>query len=82
MDNIKMDLKEIKWGDIDSIDLVENRNRWWVLVNQLMNLRVLWTFFKFLSSCAIGSFPRRAKPHGVSPYYLDLYKVYIIQIIS
>jgi len=31
-DNIKMDLQEVEWGDMDWIDLAENRDGWWVLV--------------------------------------------------
>ena len=30
-----------KWdGGMDWIDLIEDRNRWWVLVSAVMNLRV------------------------------------------
>jgi hypothetical protein len=39
-DNIKMDIREVGWGGIDLIDLAENRDRWRVLVNAVMNLRV------------------------------------------
>jgi hypothetical protein len=28
VDNIKMDLREIEWGDMDWIDLAEERNEW------------------------------------------------------
>jgi hypothetical protein len=39
-DNIKMDLE--KWnGSMDWIELAEDRDRWWALVNAVMNLRVL-----------------------------------------
>jgi hypothetical protein len=38
-DNIKMDLREVGWG-VDWIDLAEDRDRWRVLVNAIMNLRV------------------------------------------
>jgi hypothetical protein len=40
MDIIKMDLREIEWGGMDWIDLAQNRDRWRVLVNTVMNLRV------------------------------------------
>jgi hypothetical protein len=40
-DNIKMDLKEIGFGDVDWIDLAQDRDRWWALMNTVMNLRVL-----------------------------------------
>jgi hypothetical protein len=39
-DNIKMDLREVGWEGIYSIDLAQDRNRWWALVNAVMNLRV------------------------------------------
>jgi hypothetical protein len=40
VDNIKMDLREIDWGDMDWIDLAQDRDQWRALVNTLMNLRV------------------------------------------
>jgi hypothetical protein len=39
-DNIKMDLQDVGWGGMDWIDLAQDRGRWWVLVNPVMNLRV------------------------------------------
>jgi hypothetical protein len=39
-DNIEMDLREIGFGDVDCIDLAQDRDRWRALVNTLMNLRV------------------------------------------
>jgi hypothetical protein len=40
VDNFKMDLREIGWGDMDWIDLAEDRDQWRALVNAVMNLRV------------------------------------------
>jgi hypothetical protein len=40
MDNIKMDLKEIGWGDVDWIDLAQDRDQWRALVHTVMNFRV------------------------------------------
>jgi hypothetical protein len=37
---IKMDLKEIEWGNMDWIDLAQVRYQWMVLVNTVINLRV------------------------------------------
>jgi hypothetical protein len=39
-DNIKMYLREIGWGGMDWIDLVQDRDQWRALVNTVMNLRV------------------------------------------
>jgi hypothetical protein len=38
--NIKMDLREIGWGVMDRINLFQDRDQWWALVNTVMNLRV------------------------------------------
>jgi hypothetical protein len=40
VDNIKMDLGEVGWGDVDWIGLAKHRNRWRALVNSVLNLRV------------------------------------------
>jgi hypothetical protein len=40
-DGIRMDLREIGWGNVDWIQLAQERDRWWALVNTVMNLRVL-----------------------------------------
>jgi hypothetical protein len=39
-DNIKTDVREIGWGGINWIDLVQDRDQWRALVNTVMNLRV------------------------------------------
>jgi hypothetical protein len=40
VDNIKMNLREIRWDGIDWIDLGQDRDQWRTLVNTLLNLRV------------------------------------------
>jgi hypothetical protein len=40
VDNIRMDLVEVGWGDVDWIGLVKDRNGWRALVNSVLNLRV------------------------------------------
>jgi hypothetical protein len=39
-DNIKMDLREVGWAGMEWINLAQDRDRWWALVNEVMNLRV------------------------------------------
>jgi hypothetical protein len=39
-DNIKMDLREIGFGDVDQIHVAQDRDRWRALVYTVMNLRV------------------------------------------
>jgi hypothetical protein len=39
-DNIRMDLVEVRWGDVDWIGLTHARNGWRALVNSALNLRV------------------------------------------
>jgi hypothetical protein len=40
VDNIRMDLGEVEWGDVDWIGLAQDKNRWRALVNSVLNLRV------------------------------------------
>jgi hypothetical protein len=39
VDNIRMDLGEVGWGDVDWIGLAQERNGWRALVNSVLNLR-------------------------------------------
>jgi hypothetical protein len=40
VDNVRMDLGEVGWGDVDWIGLAQDRNMWRALVNSVLNLRV------------------------------------------
>jgi hypothetical protein len=40
VDNIRMDLVEVGWDDVDWIDLAQDRNRWRALVNSVFSLWV------------------------------------------
>jgi hypothetical protein len=40
VDNIRMDLGEVEWSDVDWIGLAQDRKRWRAVVNSVLNLRV------------------------------------------
>jgi hypothetical protein len=63
VDNIKLDLREIAWDDMDWVDLAQDRDRGRAFVNTVMNLRIPQNAGKFLSGCTIGSFSTRAQLH-------------------
>jgi hypothetical protein len=58
-----MDLREIGWYDMDWVDLAQDMDQWRALVNMAMNIWVPQNAGKFLSSCTIGGFSRRAQLH-------------------
>jgi hypothetical protein len=40
VDNIKIDLRKIRWGGMDWTDLAHDTDQWRAFVNTVMNLRV------------------------------------------
>jgi hypothetical protein len=54
-----------EWG-MDWIHVAEDRDKWWVLVNTIMNIWVSLNFGEFLGSLATVDFSRRAQLHGDS----------------
>jgi hypothetical protein len=61
VDNIKMDLREVEWDDMDRIYLAQDRDQWRALVKTVLNLQVPKNAGKFLSGCTTVSIPRRAQ---------------------
>jgi hypothetical protein len=48
--NIKMGLRETRWGGMDWFHLVQDMDQWLALVNMVMNLQVPNIIGKFLNS--------------------------------
>jgi hypothetical protein len=40
LDNIKMDLREIRWDGMDWIDLTQDKDQWRALLNTVMDFRL------------------------------------------
>jgi hypothetical protein len=38
-DNMRLDLREVRWEDVDWMHLTQDRNQWRAVVNTIMNLR-------------------------------------------
>jgi hypothetical protein len=58
-----MDLREIGWDGMDCTGLAQDSDQWRDLVNTVTNLRIPHNAGKFLSSCTIVGFSRRAQLH-------------------
>jgi hypothetical protein len=58
-DNIEMDLREIRWGDVFWIHLAKDRDQCWPLVNPIINLCVSREARCILSYSATTGLPRR-----------------------
>jgi hypothetical protein len=68
VNNIEMDLREIRWGGMDWIDLAQDRDQWRALMDTLINFRFDKSG-KFLSGCTTSGFSSRTQLNAVS--YLE-----------
>jgi hypothetical protein len=66
VDNIRMDLGEVGWGDVDRIGLAKDRNRWRAVVNWVLNLRVPWNAGKLSNGLASSGLSSSVQLHIVS----------------
>jgi hypothetical protein len=66
MDNIRMDLGEVGWGDVDWIGLAQDRNRWRAHVNSILNLLVPRNAGKLSSGLTCSGLSSSAQLHRVS----------------
>jgi hypothetical protein len=66
VDNIRIDLIEVGWSDVDWIGLAQDRNRWRALVNSLLNPRVPQNAGKLSSVQTTRDLSSSAQLHGVS----------------
>jgi hypothetical protein len=66
LDNIRMDLVEVGWSDVDWIGLAQDRERSRALVNSVLNHRVQWDAGKLLSVQTTRDLSSSAQLHGVS----------------
>jgi hypothetical protein len=66
VDNIRMNLGEVVWGDVDWIALAQDRNRWRTLVNSVLNFRVPRNAGKLSSGLTSSGLSSSAQLHTVS----------------
>jgi hypothetical protein len=65
-----MDLGEVGWGDVDWIDLAQDRDRWRALVNAVMNLRFPLNAVKLQSSFTTGGLSSSAQLRRIRVSFL------------
>ena len=70
MRNVELDLKGIKWAEVDWIYLARDRHKREALVNMKMKLFVPQTADRFSTSLEKVKFSRRNPPDGVKASWL------------
>jgi hypothetical protein len=66
VNNIRMDLVDVGWGDVDYVGLAQSTNRNRALANSVLNLRVPQNAGKLSSAYRIESLSSSAQLHRVS----------------
>jgi hypothetical protein len=66
VDNIRMHLREVGWGDVDWIGLAQDRNRWRAVVNSVLDLWVPRNAGKLLSGLTSSGLSISVQLHIVS----------------
>jgi hypothetical protein len=66
LDNVRMDLVEVGWSNVDWIGLAQDRERWRALVNSVLNLQVPSNAGKVTGALTTGGLSSSAQLHGVS----------------
>jgi hypothetical protein len=66
MGSIKMDLLDIGWGGVEWIGLAQDRDKWRVFVNAVMNLRVPQNAGNISNGYTIGGISSGAQLHRIS----------------
>jgi hypothetical protein len=66
VDNIRMDLGKVGFGNVDWIGLAQDRNRWRALVNLVLNLRVPKNAEKLSSGLTTAGLSSSAQLYRVS----------------
>jgi hypothetical protein len=65
VDKIRMNHREVGWGDVDWIGLVQDRDGWRALVNSVLNLRVPRNAGKLSSGLTCSGLSSSAQLHRV-----------------
>jgi hypothetical protein len=66
VDNIRMDLGEIGWGDVDWIGLAQDKDMWRALVEEVRHFPVPQNAGKLSSGLTAGGLSNSAQLHRVS----------------